>query len=285
MARYFSIGEMSKLHMISVQALRYYDKIELFKPAYVDQESNYRYYTIEQFSVLDTIKYLKYLDIPLKEIREHLTDNDDKILELLSRKVELVEKKIKYLELIKKVLTTKKETIQNSIYIEDVGKISRKHIPSRSILSIGYEPGLNYEDTMEFSRRKIANILEENISVFYGGVSGILSVRNVRNNKKVIYENSFVIVERDLFNEKAKKKITEIPDGDFICITYRGPYKDNYRSLKKIIDYVEYKRIPVEDNIYEIPIIDPLSTGVSKDLLTEIQIRVQKREIDLRCLV
>ncbi|WP_367298948.1 MerR family transcriptional regulator [Hafnia alvei] len=285
MARYFSIGEMSKLHMISVQALRYYDKIELFKPAYVDKESNYRYYTIEQFSVLDTIKYLKYLDIPLKEIRKHLTDSDDKILELLKRKVEFVENKIRHLELIKKVLTTKKETIQNSIYAENVGEITRKHIPSRSVLSIGYEPGLNYEDAMGFSRRKIANILEENISIFYGGVSGILSIKNITTNKKVTYENSFVVVERDLFNEKAKKKITEIPDGDFICITYRGPYKDNYNSLKKIINYVEYKRIPVEDNVYEIPIIDPLSTGINKGLLTEIQIRVQKREIDLRCLV
>ena len=28
---------------------------------------------------------------------------------------------------------------------------------------------------MEFSRRHIANILEENISIFYGGVSGLVS--------------------------------------------------------------------------------------------------------------
>ncbi|MDU4855410.1 MAG: MerR family DNA-binding transcriptional regulator, partial [Clostridioides difficile] len=53
MSKKFSIGEMSKLHKISIQTLRYYDQIDLFKPVHVDQESNYRYYSIDQFSQLD----------------------------------------------------------------------------------------------------------------------------------------------------------------------------------------------------------------------------------------
>ncbi|WP_315168457.1 hypothetical protein [Metaclostridioides mangenotii] len=92
-------------------------------------------------------------------------------------------------------------------------------------------------------------------------------------------------VERDLFNEKSQKYISEISSGDFICITYKGDYSENYEPIKKLVDYVEYKRIPVEDYIYEIPIIDPLSVSDKDDLLTEIQIQVKKREIDTRCLV
>ncbi len=34
---YYSIGEVSKLANVSIKALRYYDKIDLFKPAYVDR--------------------------------------------------------------------------------------------------------------------------------------------------------------------------------------------------------------------------------------------------------
>ncbi|MGW8264422.1 MerR family DNA-binding transcriptional regulator, partial [Bacillus sp. LR--39] len=30
---YYSIGEVSKLANVSIKALRYYDKIDLFKPA------------------------------------------------------------------------------------------------------------------------------------------------------------------------------------------------------------------------------------------------------------
>lgn len=31
MAKYFSIGEMAKLHKISIQTLRYYDQLGLFR--------------------------------------------------------------------------------------------------------------------------------------------------------------------------------------------------------------------------------------------------------------
>lgn len=66
---------------------------------------------------------------------------------------------------------------------------------------------------------------------------------------------------------------------------YKGPYSKNYEHIKKLIDYIEYKMIPVENKIYEIPIIDPLSTSNEEELLTEIQIQVKRREIDLRCLI
>ncbi|RND01213.1 MerR family DNA-binding transcriptional regulator [Lysinibacillus halotolerans] len=54
----YSIGEVSKLMNISIKALRYYDKIGLFKPAYVDPNSNYRYYSDFQLYRLDLIKSL-----------------------------------------------------------------------------------------------------------------------------------------------------------------------------------------------------------------------------------
>lgn len=285
MGRYFSIGEMSKLHMISIQTLRYYDEINLFKPSYVDQGSNYRYYTLEQFSLLDTIKFYKYLDIPLKEIKDRLLDSDDKILELLNRKLSLVEQKTIELDLIKKILISKKEIIEKSINLNNAGNIYRKHIPCRHILSMKYDSKLNEKERIEFSRREIANLLEEKVSIFYGGVGGQASLVDVKQAKKVSYNTSFVIVERELFNGEDRKLISEISEGEFICMAYYGPYKDNYAHFKKIIDYVEYKKIPVEDNIYEVPIIDPLTTMDDKKLLTEIQIKVKKREIDLRCLV
>ncbi len=86
---------MSKLHKISIQTLRYYDQIDLFKPVHVDQESNYRYYSIDQFSQLDIIKYLKYLGMPLKEIKSKLDENNEEILKLLTNKINIVDEKLK----------------------------------------------------------------------------------------------------------------------------------------------------------------------------------------------
>ena len=54
MNNYFSIGELSKLQNISRQTLIFYDKIDLFTPAYIDPENGYRYYNANQLDYLDT---------------------------------------------------------------------------------------------------------------------------------------------------------------------------------------------------------------------------------------
>jgi len=46
------IGKMAALNHTSVQTLRYYDKIDLLKPLYVNQDTNYRYYDIKQSAIL-----------------------------------------------------------------------------------------------------------------------------------------------------------------------------------------------------------------------------------------
>lgn len=60
----FSIGELSKYQKISKQTLIFYDKIGLFRPAYVDPNNGYRYYSASQIDYLDTILLMKKSDFP-----------------------------------------------------------------------------------------------------------------------------------------------------------------------------------------------------------------------------
>ncbi|MEA3569084.1 MerR family transcriptional regulator [Paenibacillus phoenicis] len=57
--RMFKISEFSKLSQVPVKTLRFYDQLDLLKPAYKDQQSGYRYYTSEQLLVLHRILALK----------------------------------------------------------------------------------------------------------------------------------------------------------------------------------------------------------------------------------
>ena len=56
----FTIGETAKIHHISKQTLIFYDKKGLLKPAYVDKNNGYRYYSLEEFAALDVILFLKF---------------------------------------------------------------------------------------------------------------------------------------------------------------------------------------------------------------------------------
>ena len=68
----FSIGEVSKYQNISKQTLIFYDKIGLFRPAYVDPDNGYRYYSAGQIDYLDTILIMKKIGFSLSEIKEHM---------------------------------------------------------------------------------------------------------------------------------------------------------------------------------------------------------------------
>src|SRR5688572_10999272 len=71
----FKIGEFSKIAHVTIRLLRYYDEIGILKPAMIDEESGYRYYTIEQLPRLNRILVLKDLGLPLEQIKELLDAN------------------------------------------------------------------------------------------------------------------------------------------------------------------------------------------------------------------
>jgi effector-binding domain-containing protein len=64
----FKIGDFSKLSLVTVKTLRYYDEIGLLKPVNVDRFTSYRYYSAEQLPRLNYIVALKNLGLSLEEI-------------------------------------------------------------------------------------------------------------------------------------------------------------------------------------------------------------------------
>ncbi|WP_368260276.1 MerR family DNA-binding transcriptional regulator, partial [Clostridium paraputrificum] len=56
MKEYYSIGEVSKIKDVTIKALRYYHKVGILIPKYIDEETGYRYYSIDQFVHIDIIK-------------------------------------------------------------------------------------------------------------------------------------------------------------------------------------------------------------------------------------
>jgi effector-binding domain-containing protein len=70
----FKIGEFSKLSLVPVKTLRYYDEIDLLRPEHVDGFTGYRYYAAEQLPRLNRILALKDLGFSLEQIARLLDD-------------------------------------------------------------------------------------------------------------------------------------------------------------------------------------------------------------------
>ena len=72
----FSIGQTAKLFNMNIRTLRYYDQIGLLEPGFVNDETGYRYYSSAQFERLNTIKYLRALDVPIERIATFFEGRD-----------------------------------------------------------------------------------------------------------------------------------------------------------------------------------------------------------------
>lgn len=77
---------MAKANNVSIAPLRFYDKMGLIKPIYIerDRDTNYRYYDVNQISRLNLIRYLREMGMSIKDIAM-LLDKED---------VDLIEKKL-----------------------------------------------------------------------------------------------------------------------------------------------------------------------------------------------
>ena len=95
------IGEFSKLTGVPIRTLRYYDEIDLFKPADIDLFTDYRYYNEEQVGDLNLINELKKVGFSLEEIKNNWNKFSDEVM--LKKKDELLKKQEDINESIKKL--------------------------------------------------------------------------------------------------------------------------------------------------------------------------------------
>ena len=68
------IGDFSKLAQVSVKTLRYYDKLGLLKPAWIDRYTGYRFYALDQLPRLNRVLAMKELGFSLEQIQDILRE-------------------------------------------------------------------------------------------------------------------------------------------------------------------------------------------------------------------
>ena len=154
-----SIGKISKLKNVSIKSLRYYDQIGILKPAFVNTETNYRYYTEDQLYLLDAITVCIKLGIPLKDLNNYVENDSINLQKLLYDGKILAEQKI--LE-IHHCLGTLQETLQNmSSSVTGMAKIPKSK--SGILLPDGF-----YHNAIEERRLLIVPLDEMDTPKYYG---------------------------------------------------------------------------------------------------------------------
>lgn len=266
----FQIGEVSKLFHISISILRHYDKIGLLKPEYTDPNSGYRYYSTRQFECLNTIRYLRALDMPLEKISLFLQNrNLDSIHDLLLEQREEVKKRQQELALIERKIENRLTQLQDARSSRlDVIALSRK--PARKLAAIKKKVSpANYLD-LESSIRELEQ--SEDRSVTFLGKVGIgISRENLRKHQYHPYDLVFLILDEE---DQFKGKTLSLPQEDCLTIRFQGGHDKAPAYYEKLMAYLEEHQYSICGFSKEITMIDyGLTDDVSK-FVTEIQIPV-----------
>ena len=157
-----SIGVMAKMNNVSVPTLRLYDQMGLLRPAYVNPDSGYRYYDMNQNARLDMIAYMKELGMSLAEISNMLEREDIALVEeILARKNEQIHAQMRELKARHEAVERAIASIERYRKSPATGTISLEYIDRRRISGMPcrenfYEKGIrSYENALFALRRML----------------------------------------------------------------------------------------------------------------------------------
>lgn len=274
MSTYFSIGEIAKMFNISTQTLRLYDKIGLLNPAYINEESGYRYYSIDQFFKLDSIKQCKTMGLSLKKINE-LIGNDSSIngmLEITRKQKFNIESKIKEFEHMRVHLNEFEKRIKESIKI---GFNNIVLIDNKERAFIKYNYTSYTQEELEMNLRKVILDSEEKYGVSNSQIGFTIFYDDIVNNNIIIYKEILIHlsdIELTGFKESRNENIVFMQKGTYLTIYIEDSSFDNRKYLNKMIEFAKCNNIEIVGDFIETSIITRLNKDGKENNLAKIEI-------------
>ena len=266
----FSIEEMARLFHLSVSSLRHYEALGLLRPEKTDPDTGYRYYSTRQFEVLNTIRYLRALDMPLTEIAGFLHNRDvDNIEEKLRRQKEAVIARQRELQRIERKIDNRLRGLCDA-------RSSQLHIvrpvrcPACRIVRMEKPLRITGALDIEAPIRQLAGSQAEAV-VFLGKVGVGLSAEHLCAGQFAPYDSLFLLLdEEDHFDGE----IQTLPEA--VCVTLRfcGSHTEAPAQYRILMEYIREHRLTVTGFSREITMIDYGITGDPDQFVTEIAIPV-----------
>lgn len=268
----FSIGEVSKLFHISVSSLRHYENVGLIHPEYTSPDTGYRYYGTEQFEVLNTIRYLRALDIPLAEIEDFLKNRDiSNIEEKLVQQKKIVLEKQKELKRIEQKISHRLNSLSEAQNMP-LDTVSLVQLPAKRIVWVDAPLKIKDSQDMEASIRKLDQSRTEAV-VFLGKVGLGISAEHLQKAEYAKYDGIFLILDDEGIYDGETITVAET-----LCVRlcFRGSHAEAPEQYKKLLDYINKHQMQIVGFSREITLIDYGITNDPEKFVTEICIPVSE---------
>lgn len=274
----FPIGEAAKKGNVSRRTLRYYEKMNLIEPDFVDI-NGYRYYSNETILKIPIIKYLKVMDFTLDDIKKQLTSPDycimiksfDLLLNRCKVDIDEIYNRQEIIKDWKKLL--EEACIVLSMKLDDV---SIKYLDRKALIK--YPITFNYDYPGTILDLGFANFVEAQFNKISGPVMFYFPSINDRIKK----EQSGTPVE-GLYVQKALKKIEDehlfyMPAGMYASKYHVGSHKNLVDTYNELLEWEKDSEYKIKGPVFERFVVDCWSTYEESKYVTELIVPIIKRE-------
>ena len=268
----FSIGDMAKLFHLSVSSLRHYETVGLLRPERIDPDTGYRYYSTRQFEVLNTIRYLRALDLPLKEIDDFLQNRDiDRMEEKLrQQKAAVMEKQQELQRIARKIDNRLQQLALAQTAVLD--KIELVQAPACRMVWLEDSLKINKYVDMETPVGRLLRFDAEAV-VFIGKVGVGISAEHLQEGSFSQYDGIFLVLDAE---DRFQGETLFLPETTCVRVRFRGSHPQAPKQYEKLLAYLHENRLEVAGFSREITMVDEALTSDTEKFLTEISIPVKR---------
>lgn len=269
------IGDFSKMAMVSVRMLRYYDEHGLLSPVRIDPESGYRYYDVSQLAEVQEIKLLQRFGVRLADIRS-LKENGflpEQMLPFLRNC--LMERQNALAELSRDLRVLEKTIgrLERNEKMTDY-TITLKTIPARTVASLRAVID-RYADEGQLWETLYARIAQNGIVLEEPCFPAVIYMDGEYkdHHPDIAVEVSVAASQCDVEGISILKR-EEITAA---CVTFSGPYVQIHGVYRSIAQWMETEGYDFAGNMFLCYLRSPSETTDENDLLSELCVPVRKR--------
>lgn len=264
-----SIGEFSKICLVTTKTLRYYDEIGLVNPVHINNDSGYRYYDISQLNTMILINRLKGYELSLEDISEIISDKTNEIMlsKILTKQKELLAKKENYDLLLSKIESDIISLSKGENIMSYLDKLAVKLVERPTINVLFQKQTMAMADFDKYLGKLCRRVFEEKLTV-QGGPIAIYYDEDFDPNKCTI--------ELAIPIKEVVTGTRDLVGGLCANVTHKGRYSDLPSSYAKLASWIEKEGYVLTAPPYEIYLTDPKDTKPD-DHITEIYFPVKKK--------
>ena len=268
----FQIGLFSKLGKTTVKTLRYYERIGLLAPSYIDLDSGYRYYSTKELLKLHKIQSYKQMGLSLEEIGK-LVEGENPDLLLKQKKDTLLKEQRILEDQIRRIGTFLKnqEEDLNMKYVAMIKEIPEVIVYRKKLEVPDYKgmfkviPAVGKE-VMELNPGLSCQVPEYCFNVYLDGEY---------KEKDIRFELCEAVT--DFGVEGNGITFAKLPETTVAAVMHKGSYEALGEAYAYLYDWIEENGFKAVDNTRESFIDGIWNKESEEDWLTEVQVPVEKK--------